>query len=165
MRNPSFTSTVVLLCGLVAAGGCANEADDEGVSSYGGGETTDEPDDEPDDDDEPSDPPPQEPPPSQEQDGCSITYQNAIYDGGEVTIFYIFLFPTGADDPGPDLLGTTGVLPYGYQLEVVDIPFGTYDTIVVDEDDYFYVATEIDCDGNEWTWEITAADAAGQLEP
>lgn len=150
IRLSHLPISLVLSCALAAASGCANEADDEEVDSFG----------------DPAGPGDgsSEPPPPDEGDECSITYQNAIYDGGEVTIYYIYLFPTGADELGPDLLGTSGVLLYGYQLEVTDIPPGTYDTIVVDEDDYFYVATEIDCDGNDWTWRITAEDVAGQLE-
>lgn len=139
---------------LTAGAGCADHAEDPtGGSASVGNDPMDDEDEEEEEEEE------------EEQAGsCSITYQNAIYDGGEVTVYYIYLFPSGADDPGPDLLGSSGVLLYGYQLEVTDIPAGTYDSIVVDEDDYFYLSTGIDCDDNAWTWRITASDAAGQLD-
>lgn len=99
-----------------------------------------------------------------EPDTCTFTYRNSIVDGGtEIDVWYIFLFRSGSDEIGDDLLGSS-VLPYGDGFELTDVPLGSYDTIVVDEDSFYYLEAEVECDGEDWTWVITAEDADGQLE-
>jgi hypothetical protein len=145
LRTPPLSLLFLLALSVGAASGCAGDPDDADMFGGGGGGG-----------DDTSEPPAEE--------TCTFTYQNAIVDGGlEITIFYIYLFPSGADDLGSDLLGSR-VLPYGYELDVTDVPQGTYDTVVVDEDDYFYVASGVECDGSDWSWLITVGDVAGQLD-
>lgn len=83
--------------------------------------------------------------------------------GYEVDIWLIYLFPSGASDIGDDLLGSE-ILPYGYTLEVSGVPEGRYDTMVVDEDAFYYIEDGVVCDGSDWTWTITVSDVDGRLD-
>lgn len=147
LRAPSIPSALLLALFGVAPTGCA---EDSGEFTSAGA-----------DDSALSGGPPSEPPPVVE---CTFTYQNAINDNGnEVEIWLVYLFPAGSDEIGDDLLGSE-VLPYGYELSVAHVPEGRYDTMVVDEDAYYYIETGVECDGSDWTWLITVADVDGQLD-
>lgn len=158
MRRPrasSIATVLLLACVGMALTGCAEDADDYVESSAGDGAQSAGNDDMNDDS--------SEPPPEADEE-CTFSYQNAIKDGGaEIEVWLIFLFPAGSDDIGDDLLGSD-ILPYGYQLDVSGIPLGTYDTMVVDQDAFYYAEFGVECDGADWTWRVTAGDADGQLD-
>ena len=142
---------VCLLAGVTAMSACADAEDDgndAGTDADNGSDTNQAEDDT-------TGPVP--------EGDCTFSYVNMIYDGEEIDVWYVFLYPSGSEDIGDDLLGTD-ILPYGYELTVEGVSPGVYDTILVDEDDYFYLETNVVCSGGEWTLVVTAGDADGQLE-
>jgi hypothetical protein len=151
MPHPSATSisfTVALTCVAVAMPGCAadpepDDGDDAAFGSDDGGGEQDA----------------SEPPAGEE---CTFTYENAIYDGGPIDVYLLYLSPASSDELGNDFLGSN-ILPYGYQVELSEVPAGTYDTMVVDEDGYYYIE-RVTCDGSDWYWRITTEDVDGMLD-
>ena len=153
-RASSIPTILLLACVSATLAGCAEDADDFSSSTAGDGMPM-EGNDEPSNDDSSEPAPPEE---------CTFKYQNAIKDNGyEVDVWLIYLFPSGSSEIGEDLLGSS-VLPYGYELAVSGVPEGTYDTMVVDEDAFYYIERRVECDGSDWTWTITVGDVAGQLD-
>jgi hypothetical protein len=139
MNTTSFTTVLLSCIFAVSASACLPPI---------------EPDDDGGDGDDSSEPLPEE--------TCNLTYHNSIYDNGPVDIHYLYLWPDGSTDLGPDFLGDS-ILTYGERFTLADVPLGIYNTSVVDEDRYFYVHV-VECDGSDWTWTITVEDVAGQLE-
>lgn len=90
-------------------------------------------------------------------DECDFSYENAIFDGEGVDVFYLYLSSSTASEWGPDLLDAN-ILPYGATVVVEDVPRGSWDTRVVDEDGYPYSVYGIDCDGEDLHWRITVGN-------
>ena len=158
LRASTIPTAFLLACASAALAGCAEDADDFSTSSGDDGMPIEGNDSsEPiEGNDDSSGPPPTE--------ECTFTYRNSIKDNGyEVDVWLIYLFPAGSSEIGDDLLGSN-VLPYGFELEVSGVPEGRYDTMVVDEDAYYYIESGVECDGSDWTWTITVGDVDGQLD-
>ena len=87
----------------------------------------------------------------------SETVTLTIINGlGAVTIYYVYVSPSGSDSWGSDRLGTANILSPG-ESGTLELSKGVYDIRVVDEDgdEYFRWNLQLNSD---YTWTVRLSD-------
>ena len=83
----------------------------------------------------------------------TLTMINELED---YTIFFIYVSPTGMDTWGEDRLGSGNVLSPG-EGGTLELPKGTYDIKIVDEDGDTYIKMDLDLT-KDYTWRVRLSE-------
>lgn len=89
---------------------------------------------------------------------CEFQFYNFIAYGEYLPDLYrLHVSPSSAASWGADLLGDD-VIVYGAGVKVSDIPGGSYDVRLVDEDGDTYSLYGVQCDETTLRWDVAASD-------